>query len=345
MGLGTIVALAGCADNNESEPEQESESEPESAEFKFVSYTPTSERVTSEEAQIEVTVANSGNEVGTQEIVLEFENEPILTESITLDPSEEADLETVVDSYELNHEEYSFNVKSEDDSIADSFLATVPPVEEPTNTPEYTIQNNNDISFEGAERRDVDVTSYTENRELVDLSREDIINICKDVISDIISNQHVNAVSFNFWRDTQSIGAEQAQLVVDWAPNGNWGEADSVNTGNYIQHDFSFSGLGYVIVTDLDYPESVELEEDYRVSATIENKGFVESSRSGAIERGDEVVDEFEIELEPDEETVHRATIPGYESRYYTNTVHTVTGRGTDQIWSGIFTIDRGWRD
>jgi len=75
-----------------------------------------------------------------------------------------------------------------------------------------------------------------ENEEAV--SDEQLIGIAQQVVNSIISTKQVNAIGVFFWGPESAIGHGWAAASVDWAPEGRWEKADTVETGDYSKHRF-----------------------------------------------------------------------------------------------------------
>jgi len=71
------------------------------------------------------------------------------------------------------------------------------------------------------------------------LTNEELLQIARYVVDDITSTQVVNAVSLSFWNseDSRERG-EYARGCIDWGPNGDFFQAESVKPGDYSRHSF-----------------------------------------------------------------------------------------------------------
>lgn len=108
------------------------------------------------------------------------------------------------------------------------------PFERPNTVPAYEVVDIEDVSYPLAERR---VINIRPEEDTSNLESSDIEAISKDAVHQVITGEDVNAVSVDFYNGG-TIGA--ADIVVEWAPNGDWGQASSVETGNYSQHEFHY---------------------------------------------------------------------------------------------------------
>lgn len=71
------------------------------------------------------------------------------------------------------------------------------------------------------------------------LSDTEMIDIAKRVVDSFVEENAVNAIRLYFWAAEDSYErGEEYRGCICWAPNGNWGEADLVRTGDYSTHSF-----------------------------------------------------------------------------------------------------------
>ena len=116
---------------------------------------------------------------------------------------------------------------------------TPPP--SPTDTPvpvTYEIAEREDVSF-GAVVRIVYRVSVSGP-----LTEDDLRRITQEIIDDETNQQDVNAIGFFFFlpgTDTTSI---YTAGTADWAPDGDWAKADTVQAGNYSRHRLGAIDLG-----------------------------------------------------------------------------------------------------
>ena len=279
-----------------------------SAYFEFSSIKPDNETITSENQTVSATVYNRGDVSGKGEVDIQFEGETVFSENISLEPGQSRTLSTNIETYSREYEEYKLTATSPNDDISTTFIATKPPFNEPDNVPVYNIENTEDISTDETERREVDVTVDYDKKPLREHSVNEIKNISKDIVLKLIDNSPLNAISLQFWQAGQTIGAEAAFGTIDWAPNGNWSDADSVETGNYTEHEFNVDGKEYVRIVEKrpseDDGDKIEIgsNEKFNIGYLLKNMGLTEASITGGIEEDDEVIKEFSVELDVGEE-------------------------------------------
>jgi len=313
LGIGTSVILSGCGGNSRRSTDTTTPTRtatptdtPEPANFKIRDTSPRRTKIKSKEIELSATVENIGEQTANKEVQLVFEGETIHTEIISLEPGSETSITTTVDDLDLNYTEYTYEFRTENSGLGYTFRTYTDPVKQPTNVPEYTIEEREDVSVGEVERVEYNILSYVseEDRYLIDLSVDDLLDICRDIILDVAPTSDLNAIGFNFWREAQTIGAEQAQAVIDWSPNGKWSEAGSVKSGDYSKHEFSVNGLHYIEVIDLNGPEVVEANEPFRIEWILKNKGFASTEFHGLIENlDDEVLKNFSVQLDINEES------------------------------------------
>ncbi len=64
-------------------------------------------------------------------------------------------------------------------------------------------------------------------------SRSAVEQVAQAVVADITTSQAVNAISILFYGPGTSTAGVYDVAKVEWAPTGQWGEADSVRAGDY----------------------------------------------------------------------------------------------------------------
>jgi hypothetical protein len=64
-------------------------------------------------------------------------------------------------------------------------------------------------------------------------ARDKIEQVAKAIVTDLTRQQPVNAVSLLFYGPITSTSGAYDVALVEWAPNGRWGDAASVRTGDY----------------------------------------------------------------------------------------------------------------
>lgn len=98
--------------------------------------------------------------------------------------------------------------------------------------PEYELVDIRDLSFLNCVRKQV--TVQTTRR----LSEAEVTRVAQSVVSKVTSEHSVNAVSILMY-DTPHTTGSYTLASVDWAPNGDWTLANTVNTGDYSIHKFT----------------------------------------------------------------------------------------------------------
>ena len=93
--------------------------------------------------------------------------------------------------------------------------------------PAHVVVSTQDLSYIAARRYNLRVAlpAY--------YSQEEIEQIARVVVARITASEPVNALSIMFYAPgTETTGAWDVG-VIDWAPNGRWADASSVNAGDY----------------------------------------------------------------------------------------------------------------
>ena len=93
--------------------------------------------------------------------------------------------------------------------------------------PPHEIVTTQDLSYSTARRYNLRVAlpEY--------YSREEIERIARAVVATITDRERVNALSIMFYAPgTETTGAWDVGMI-EWAPNGRWGDALSVDAGDY----------------------------------------------------------------------------------------------------------------
>ena len=98
----------------------------------------------------------------------------------------------------------------------------------------FHLHGTRDVSFSVCVRLLADVVLEKEEA----LSDEQLIHIAQQVVNSIISAKKVNAIGVFFWGPESSVGQGIAAASVDWAPEGRWEKADTVEAGDYSRHRF-----------------------------------------------------------------------------------------------------------
>lgn len=117
---------------------------------------------------------------------------------------------------------------------------TPSPIQCPGSAPSYTVHDVSDISYGDVVRVRVDIELYSIGDNLSD---EEFHRLSQDVVCRVISEIAVNAIAIFYWEAGQRPGYETAYASNDWAPYGEWSQADAVETGDYSKHEHDFERL------------------------------------------------------------------------------------------------------
>jgi hypothetical protein len=111
------------------------------------------------------------------------------------------------------------------------------------------------------------------------VSEDDIKEICELVVEDFKRDKSFNAVAVYFSDlDSHYFGFTIARC--DYAPSGEWSDADNVSTGDYSQHEYNFEFRTKVSEPDLaleDMPSEQEIElcNEWMVTAeSLDEAGY-----------------------------------------------------------------------
>lgn len=96
--------------------------------------------------------------------------------------------------------------------------------------PKYEIVKVEDLSFSTCVR-----VQYRIRVEKL-LSLRELADICGGVIEKQKAEKPVNAISFLFYLPGSDINFSHTAGAADWAPNGDWVDADTVKAGDYRKH-------------------------------------------------------------------------------------------------------------
>lgn len=100
--------------------------------------------------------------------------------------------------------------------------------------PQYDVVDTKDLSFSNCVRKQV--TVRTAHR----LSEAEITGVARSIVDKVTSEHKVNAVSIMMY-DTPDTSGPYTLASVDWAPNGDWSQASTMNTGDYSTHRFTIN--------------------------------------------------------------------------------------------------------
>lgn len=105
----------------------------------------------------------------------------------------------------------------------------------PANPPAYEVKGTSDISFGGIRRLEARV-SLPEH-----YARNEVRKVAEAVVADITKAEPVNAISIFFYGPGTATDGSYDVASVEWAPNGEWRNADSVEAGQYASFGYSVS--------------------------------------------------------------------------------------------------------
>ena len=108
---------------------------------------------------------------------------------------------------------------------------------------EPTPEGRSVSSYEVAATEDVSVGEVRRLNVRVELpqhySREQIELIASEVVDDVTDREPLNALSVMFFGPSTSIAGAWDVGLVEWAPNGQWSDAEMVQAGRYESFRFS----------------------------------------------------------------------------------------------------------
>lgn len=108
----------------------------------------------------------------------------------------------------------------------------------PTSTPRpariYSQARIDDTSFGQVKRYSIRVTTS------FPITRAEVREICEEVVQNYKLVQPFNAVAVFIYETGTNIDGVFNIAVCEYAPNGNWNEADTVITGDYASHRFMY---------------------------------------------------------------------------------------------------------
>jgi len=67
---------------------------------------------------------------------------------------------------------------------------------------------------------------------------KDLIERAANEVWGITAKEQVNAIAVGFWRTKGEAMKTEAVAMVDWAPGGVWGDANTVKAGDYSKHQY-----------------------------------------------------------------------------------------------------------
>ena len=106
--------------------------------------------------------------------------------------------------------------------------------EEKTAIPTYKIAEQKDVSYLNVVRLDIRVVVPS------DITKQGVKDVAGDVVNKITKSQDVNAIGVLMYDRIEDVDGIYTVANVDWAPYGDWGRANEVETGDYSKHQFSY---------------------------------------------------------------------------------------------------------
>ncbi len=113
-------------------------------------------------------------------------------------------------------------------------LKQIPAVTEKIPVPQYTIVQENDISYASIKRLQIKLRVQNV------LAEEEIKAVCTTLIPKYKDLKYI-AVSFEFYLSDSDIKGAFTAGMAEWAPYGNWSQAESINKGDYSKHSLSIT--------------------------------------------------------------------------------------------------------
>ena len=97
------------------------------------------------------------------------------------------------------------------------------------------------VTYEIAAREDVSFGAVVRIVYRVEVSgpltEEELGRIAQEIIDDETDQQDVNAIGFFFYLPGTDTNSIYTAGVADWAPDGDWAKADTVQSGDYSGHE------------------------------------------------------------------------------------------------------------
>lgn len=106
---------------------------------------------------------------------------------------------------------------------------------QPAAAPPHRVVTTRDLSM-GAVRRLEARVSLPQH-----YTRDEVQRVAQAVVADITGSQKVNAISILFYGPQTSTDGAYDVAMVEWAPNGRWSDAVSVQAGDYSTFRYSVS--------------------------------------------------------------------------------------------------------
>jgi len=309
---GAVAAstLAGCSggdsDEEENGIEETEETEEDSAEI-VVANAEVSETEIETGGSIEVTVTleNTGDGSGTTVVELQVDEETVETEEVAISPGEDQTLAF----NRIFEEAGEYGIGVNGDSIDTIVVQRPQNLRCPDDPPAFReIYDIDDVSHAGAVRYEVIVRLDKEGDAHSD---EEFNRLSRAIVCNVVEEEDVNAIAILYYEPDDIVQERLAYARNEWAPYGDWGSAGDVETGDYSNHEHSFSKItrpedvesAEFEVTNFEIPNSVEMEEEFTVEITVKNKGDKAGEfRTSVTVLGGEPLQKISAEIEPGEE-------------------------------------------
>ena len=68
-------------------------------------------------------------------------------------------------------------------------------------------------------------------------TESELLTLAKRIVNNHIQTNSVNAIVVDFYNPSSGAGS-RFDTAITWAPNGNWGDANTVDTGDYSKHAY-----------------------------------------------------------------------------------------------------------
>lgn len=114
---------------------------------------------------------------------------------------------------------------------------------------DYEIINKNDHSMPKAKRYSLDVVVKEK------VTEEELKNLAEKIVEDMKKEDKFNAISLGFYDYKEYVGIGYTLGGVDYAPNGKWGDAGTVSTGQYNKMEYNYN------VQEKDWDKQLTKEE------------------------------------------------------------------------------------
>lgn len=132
------------------------------------------------------------------------------------------------DETETNDKEQAEETKQTEENTETEEVA------ENENVVDYEIINDSDVSFADSTRHSYWV--YPENGEM---TKEEFIATSEKFTEDVKEDYDFSAISIYYIDNPENPVGYQIGMA-EYAPNGEWDEAENVNDGDYSTHEFNF---------------------------------------------------------------------------------------------------------